>query len=355
MRALFVSRDYRRVDDGGSIVTKRNLSFLKRIFGDVDEILKPKAAMTTLAKNIVLNQGYGATNEIIGRFSRCIRENEYDIVWFDGSCDGSFVKHARRHGIPTFTFYHNIEADFYKSKAETSKRLLDRIFVPYIRRAERDATVNSTYRILLNERDSLHLESIYGKKGDFIFPTSFPEVDAGYLDSVKPGGEPYLLFVGSDFWANEEGMSWFFENVAPHTGVKIKVIGSICRAFQNKRLPENVELLGRVENLEPYYADANAVISPILSGSGTKTKTIEALRYGKTLIASREALMGVPARYYDEIGYLCETPEEYIRAIGASLSLDKINRGSLRIFSDIFSDEAVFNSLKTFVAEKLNH
>lgn len=354
MRALFISRDYRSLEDGGKIVAKRNIEFLKRIFEQVDEILKPKAKIATLAKNYVLRESYGVTREILSQYQQALKENRYDLIWFDGSCDGPFIKEAKKRCIPTICFYHNIEYLFYSSKAKTSGRLLDRMIVPYIKWAEKMASESATYRILLNERDSSSLKSIYNVTGDFIMPTSFQTIDRAYFPIKKDKSNPYLLFVGSNFWANEEGLNWFFQNVAPKINIEIKIIGNICNAFEKHSLPSNVKLLGRVEKIDSYYAGALGIISPILSGSGTKTKTIEALRYGKTIIGSKEALMGVPTEFYSDIGFLCNNESEYIDAIKTVIKEDKqFNQKSLDVFNKIFSENTVFENLKSFINQKL--
>ena len=62
-----MSRDYEAMsNDGGGIVTKRNVEFLRQICTSVDELIKPKAALVTLAKNMILRQSYGATNNLMG-------------------------------------------------------------------------------------------------------------------------------------------------------------------------------------------------------------------------------------------------------------------------------------------------
>ncbi|MCM1140476.1 MAG: glycosyltransferase family 4 protein [Muribaculum sp.] len=354
MRTLFVSRDYALLSDGGMIVTKRNLDLLRGIGIDVDVIIKPKASLGVLAKNIIRGEGYGVTRALNSEFHRLISNNKYDFIWCDGSCDSSFIKQAHKKNIPAICFYHNVESVFYKSKAKTTGNILDKIFVPYINRVEKTSTRLAKYRILLNHRDAQVLESIYGETADLILPTSFDPIEEQHIISLTNDSPGYLLFVGSNFWANVEGLEFFFNNIANLIDNKIKIIGSVCDSFNGKALPQNVELLGRVDNLDSYYANATAVISPILSGSGTKTKTIEALKYGKTIIGSEEALMGIPSEWYSRIGYLCKSPEDYIQAINQH-EQNKYNKNSIKLFNEIFSSEVVLSSLREFINTKFSN
>ena len=112
-----MSRDYEAMsNDGGGIVTKRNVEFLRQICTSVDELIKPKAALVTLAKNMILRQSYGATNNLIRRFKTLISENKYDFIWFDGSCDCSFIKLANEKIFQVYVFIIMWNCRFIKQK-----------------------------------------------------------------------------------------------------------------------------------------------------------------------------------------------------------------------------------------------
>lgn len=352
MKILFVSRDYKKLTDGGMIVTYRNLCFLKKMSSLVDEITIPRASLLTLAHNYLLQESYGATYTLTKELCLCLK-NRYDLIWFDGSIYGKYLQICKRSKTPIICFYHNIEQDFYRQKANATKSILDKLMIPYVTKNETLSTTLSDYRFVLNKRDGESLKGLYGFKEDFIFPTSLPKKDNGILrNAIDKKITPYLLFIGSNFYANVEGLTYFFNEVAEKIDNKIVVIGSVCNAFTKDLLPKNVELMGRVEDLTPYYANANAVISPILSGSGTKTKTIEALNYGKKIIGSPEALMGIPPSYYSQIGTLCKTTEDYINAIN-NLTEEKLHEPSLKVFEELYSDEHNYELLEAMISNIL--
>lgn len=353
MRCLFIGRDYRASTDGGKVVTKRNIDFLKKICDNVDEIIRPRASILTLLKNYCFREGYGMTRQMKEEFSSFMKNNYYDFVWFDGSCDKTFIEYCSKKKIPTIVFYHNIEASFYSAKAKSTGAFQDRVFLPYIKSIERTVSEKANYCVALNERDGAEIEKLYGRSCDFVFPTSFDSISADYLGSFTDDKENYLLFVGSKFWANEEGLRFYFSEIAPNISIKTKVIGNVCEAFNQSEVPDNVELLGRVENLDKYYANALAVVSPILSGSGTKTKTIEALRYGKKIIGSPEAMMGVPPAYYSQVSIICDKASDYINALN-NLNHTKLNRHSLEVFNTVFSTDAVFQNLRHFINKNIS-
>lgn len=351
MKALFVSRDFSNLLDGGSIVTHRNLTFLKKCVEKVDVLIIPKAKLTTLLRNFLLLESYGNTPKI-KRKLKAFLKNNYDFIWFDGSHYGGFEEIVRKEGTPTICFFHNIESDFYKAKANTTKKILDRLFVPYMQYNERKSVKNAHKIITINERDSSRLNEEYGIKANHILHTSFQPINIKDLkDSQDKGIEPYLLFVGSNFYANVEALEYTIINILPYISFKLKVVGTVCDSFIERKdleFPNNIEFIGKVKSLLPYYANASAVLSPILSGSGTKTKTIEALAYGKKIIGSQEALMGVPSSFYPRIGCLCTSDEDYISAINA-LDGSKFNQESYNVFNELFSSETEFNKFEKFL------
>lgn len=110
----------------------------------------------------------------------------------------------------------------------------------------------------------------------------------------------------------------------------------------------NVHFLGRVDDLAPYYLQATAVVAPILSGSGLKTKTVEALRYGKYVIGSAEAFEGIPILNYPGAGCECHNTSDYISLIN-SLEVAKTNEASLRLFDEQFSTTTQLKRFSEFI------
>src|SRR5215211_106650 len=108
-----------------------------------------------------------------------------------------------------------------------------------------------------------------------------------------PLKEPYALFVGGAFYANQSGIKWFVENVVPEVSIKTCIVGKGLEALRGELERDGkVEVVGAVDELGHWYRNAKVVIAPIFDGSGMKTKVAEALMYGKRIIGTREAFSG---------------------------------------------------------------
>jgi glycosyltransferase involved in cell wall biosynthesis len=113
---------------------------------------------------------------------------------------------------------------------------------------------------------------------------------------VVPGVEKNLLFVGTRYAANVDGAKHFIEHVLPlvrqkHPDARLLVAGTVCEEL--KAAGPGVELLGVVPNLDITYSNAAIVVNPVLTGTGLKTKTVEALGYAKPLVTTTCGAEGI--------------------------------------------------------------
>jgi glycosyltransferase involved in cell wall biosynthesis len=205
------------------------------------------------------------------------------------------------------------------------------------------------------------LFSIYGRSADFLLPTSLdvkkvePLLFKDKIIDLKNNLE--LLFVGSNFYANVHGINWFIDNVMTKVeNVNLSIVGNGLNnevVLNNK----NVSVYGRVESLDRFYQRAQIVILPIFLGSGMKTKTAEALMYGKPILATREALEGYRINAINDIGAQCETDEEFVEQINYfnknRLELFDKGNNSRKLFIENYSNEAIANLFKRTISIKL--
>jgi succinoglycan biosynthesis protein ExoO len=115
---------------------------------------------------------------------------------------------------------------------------------------------------------------------------------------VPPGSPEQLLFVGSRTAPNTDGLAWFIAEVWPQVlaaspSSRLDVVGTVAADFDGARVPAGVKLHGLVPELAPFYTRAGIVVSPLRFGSGLKIKLVEALAWGRPVVASPVTLQGV--------------------------------------------------------------
>lgn len=113
--------------------------------------------------------------------------------------------------------------------------------------------------------------------------------------------EKRILFCGSlDYHPNREGLKWFLTNCWNQIkervpDAKLDIIGSGNPGVLKELLAtfKDVYLHGRVESVEPWYLQSGMIIVPLLHGSGTRLKVLEAMSFSKAIVSTSKGAEGI--------------------------------------------------------------
>lgn len=316
MNILFVRR-YTNEVGGGTQISNRNLSVLKSIYGN---------------ENVDIYDVKGTTRRVFTLYHRCIKHyinglsstdvkaisqdtNNYDFIWIDNSCFGAICKILKDNGYKGLIaiFFHNIEYRFIQRPL--LQCLLSFFFHRPIKLAEKKGASYADITFVLTHRDKCEVNKLSQKANIIIIPSSLPDTYIGnciFLRDNTNYKTLNLLFVGSYFFANVNGITWFINEVLPYVNARLTVVGSNMNKLPFKN-SDKLEILGFVDDIGTYYQKADCVIAPIFEGSGMKTKTTEALMWGKYIIGTEEAFCGFEIN--DEVGISCHNSDSFIHAI----------------------------------------
>ena len=102
-----------------------------------------------------------------------------------------------------------------------------------------------------------------------------------------------LIYVASDNIHNQKAANWFFNNVYPllPANIQICIIGQINEHLSIKAT--NIISVNFAEDLSPYYQNAKVALCPMLTGTGTKIKVVEALSYGLPIVCNTRGVDGL--------------------------------------------------------------
>lgn len=171
-----------------------------------------------------------------------------------------------------------------------------------------------------SERDK-HLFDIANNKriGQIdVIPNGTNLVNIDFIDGKIEKIENTILFVGSlDYDPNNEGLSWFLNSILPliKIEVKLKIVGSgnaSVELINLLRKTQNVELLGFVEDLDNHYIESDLVVIPLLSGSGTRLKALEAMNYHCAIVSTSKGVEGI--KISDQV-LIANSPTEFVSSI----------------------------------------
>lgn len=318
----------RSVQGGADLVSGTVLAVLKRRFGETavaelyaDEIARRHGESTGPVASL--------GRSLVGRYPACTRAvcREVEdacaagarLLFVDQSMYALACRslHTLAPRVKIAVLFHNIERRFYLERALRARRPHNFLLVPGIARAERLAVRRAHLAIVLSDRDSRGLQAEYGRPADLVLPPGLE--DRGPARPVAadraevPGAPARMLFAGSAFPPNVEGVRWFIRQVLPRVEGTLTVAGRGFEEYRTEFESDRVHVPGGVPDLRPYYQEADLVVSPIFWGSGIKMKTAEAFMYGLPLVGSAEALEGYDADR--ALALRADSPEAFAAAL----------------------------------------
>lgn len=124
-----------------------------------------------------------------------------------------------------------------------------------------------------------------------------------FAPGVVKGDTPGALcvFVGVlDYRANIDGLQWFCSEVWPE--VRRRIPGAMLQIVGRRPAPqvlrlahiEGVQVVGEVPDVRPYVAGAEISIAPLRVARGIQNKVLEAMAMGRPVVATSQALEGIP-------------------------------------------------------------
>lgn len=319
-------------NDGGKLCSYRNWEVFQDAFGSENSYFLMFSKYEDSSEEPYImrapshkNKLQKAMNVLTGHMFTSVKQEEkvitliktlgIDIVIFERSMFGSLIRKIKKEtSCDVWLFIHNIEKKYFENKLRHRGPLY---LLPYlcVKKSERESLALADYIITLTERDSRLLKEDYQVTGNLIMPMTFQDRFEPERKRIQMG-EKQLLFIGTMFPPNYDGIKWFVEQVMPELkDYTLKIVG---KNFEQKKELErsNVQVIGTVDDLSEYYYADSVMIMPIFYGDGMKIKTAESMMYGRTIFASDEALEGYCVEGVNGI-YRCNTKEEYIREIRA--------------------------------------
>lgn len=122
------------------------------------------------------------------------------------------------------------------------------------------------------------------------------------------------VFMGSWHGPNLEACQVLFQVADRCPEVKFMLLGSQCEYFKDKKLPENVALMGLVseETKANVFQTADFALNPMYSGSGTNLKMFDYMAAGLPIITTEFGTRGIQDK---QLFHLANTTEEFAQEI----------------------------------------
>lgn len=231
-----------------------------------------------------------------------LKGNAVDYVILEDMAILGLAKLVKRYhpGVPVFYDAYNVNTRLAATALEKGE--IDKTNFELIKRIETNLFRYTDKVFACSEGDLLQLREMNGGRIDgAVIPNGVGIPNgAGAVNGVQKGPHD-LLFCGSlDYLPNKEGLSWFCREVFPLVldavpDARLLVVGRGDPGPELTALLKHPAIVnhGRVESVAKYYRETALAVVPLLSGSGTRLKLLEAMAYRAPVVATAIGAEGI--------------------------------------------------------------
>ena len=182
----------------------------------------------------------------------------------------------------------------------------------------------------------------------------------GGATGAEEARQPRIVFVGRlSYRANVEAVRWFADAVLPlvaaeHPGVVFDVVGESPHRSLSRLIGPNLQVVGPVPEVAPYYERAAVAVVPVFLATGVQMKLIESLSLGVATVTSTAvaSLAGI-----SEPGpcLIADAPDGWAAAVSSLLRdvqhRSEVGRAGRRWAAEHYDSEAIAASLHAIIEE----
>ncbi len=244
---------------------------------------------------------------LVKRISRFVKEQGIStIIWEHPYYAWLAMAVRKRTGVKTIFHTHNIEYRRFKSLGKWWWWILQRYEKWAFKKAD------ALFFITPDEREACIQEWKLNPDKCFNVPfgvpvNKYPEDKANCADTLRKthgigADEKIFLFNGAlDYAPNTDAVRYIVDHINPlllQSGIRYKLI--ICgkglpASFDNLAAyaDKNIIFTGFVTDIELYFKGADVFLNPVQTGGGIKTKMVESIAFGTTVVATKSGATGI--------------------------------------------------------------
>jgi len=243
---------------------------------------------------------------------------------------------------------HNIESALYTAYARSAHRMLAPLYQRFADSAAR------WERELLPRFDTVLTASEADRERagtGHVYPNTIP---ARSVPATAP--QPRVIFSGNlEYQPNLEAVAHFARNIWPelsatHPGLEWWILGKNPNAVRDViRGAPRITLTGPVDDAIPYLAGSLAAVVPLLSGSGTRIKILEAWMAGVPVVSTSTGAEGLGCRDGTHL-LIADAPRQFTsqvtRLIEDTALRERIGGAGRQFFAEYFTWDAGWRVLE---------
>ncbi len=262
------------------------------------------------------------------------------IVYYENLEAVGFFSDIAKKQLPTAKQVydaHNVDSELWEQLAIAQNNPLLKKYAVTALKTEKnlDAILDGVFCCSVNDQQKM-LDLNDGQLKTWIVPNGVDSHAKAFDQNPEKYCSKEILFCGSlDYYPNEQGLFWFYNNIFPlikkvMPNVKLTLVGTTAsnESYQLLQNDPSVQFEGRVNDVAPFYYRASICIAPLLSGSGTRLKILEAMSFGSPVVSTSMGAKGIEAIAGTHL-LIADEPSAFAQAV-----------------IDLFGDKNLFNAIR---------
>lgn len=239
--------------------------------------------------------------DLASRVDELARSFQPDIIHADEFRMAAYLPALRGQpstALQSVTF-HNVESDLFAKTVSPAvpaplKALASKLQARSLKRFESRVVNAVSLRLAYSELDRQRYASLYPHVS---WHSTRNGSDVQGITPAPQTADPSVLMLARWSYApNIAGFRWFLDHVRPHLDPNLKIVVAGSRASDSlKRSVADAgwTFIDTPLDLQPLYASVSVVAVPVLEGSGTRGKILEALAHERLVVTTSKGPEGL--------------------------------------------------------------
>lgn len=255
--------------------------------------------------------------------SSLLKQEKFDGIILENLATLNAVNIIRRFDTKVKIIYdaHNVDTNL--AKAAFKRQEISSSQLQTYREAEQNLyqKVDAIFTCSEDDKASF-LEMNENKLLAEVIPNGVRIPERKFDAGTRQDQPEYILFCGS-LWSipNAEGLYWFCKKIWPIIieqlpALKLLVVGSgeLPEKYAEIMSMKSIDFTGPVADVKSFYNKAAIAIVPLLTGSGTRLKVLEAMGLGVPVVSTSIGAEGIACQHGDNI-LIADTENEFAERI----------------------------------------
>ena len=332
----------------------------------VDVVGLPFHSKRPLAR-VLRNTARMARNRppLVDRFSgfqaqiaRCVSGQRYEAAFIEHFWCAPYVQQLRPAAERVFLNLYDIDSVWHRSMADSSSGLLAWSYGRFAQASlelERSWFPRFDCILTTSCSDAKLVRAIATDTNVTVYPNALPLI-------VPPPRSDRLeiIFSGNlEYAPNIAAVRFFHRQVWPALqsrwpGLRWKILGKNPGGFRDLSANDpSIEITGFVEAAVAVIAQSQVAIVPVLAGSGTRIKILEAWAARTPVVSTSLGAQGLECRDREHL-LLADDPESFITAVSELLALPddraRIGAAGRRLYEERYTWQAAWKALDSALA-----